>query len=92
MVQHIETGHCNGCLGRENARNAIYNQVSQRAPNFVTSTPMLEYGGYGAAQAPATNGYQCPHCPNRYFNDASQLLQHTAAKHPSTANSMYLGY
>eukprot|EP00620_Florenciella_sp_RCC1587_P016662 CAMPEP_0182578456 /NCGR_PEP_ID=MMETSP1324-20130603/41080_1 /TAXON_ID=236786 /ORGANISM="Florenciella sp., Strain RCC1587" /LENGTH=158 /DNA_ID=CAMNT_0024794407 /DNA_START=72 /DNA_END=544 /DNA_ORIENTATION=+ len=67
MVQHIETGHCDGCRGRENARNAIYNQVSQMAPNFVTSTPMLEYGGYGAAQAAGYERVPVPSLPEPLF-------------------------
>mmetsp|Transcript_30490 Transcript_30490/g.45403 ORF Transcript_30490/g.45403 Transcript_30490/m.45403 type:complete len:211 (-) Transcript_30490:363-995(-) len=80
-VQHVESGYCSGCKGRNNARNNIYQFArSQRAMQpYMTGTPMLTNGGYRDGSTP-DYPYHCYQC-NKQFRHLSQLLQHNDQKH-----------
>ena len=88
-VQHVESGHCSGCSGRDNARRQIY-EFAHRQPSmqgFMNGTPLLTNGGnnYGVPDHP----YQCREC-TKSFRQLSQLMQHQDQKHNNTR--MRLGY
>ena len=47
MVQHVESGYCTGCTGRDYARNQICD-LTTRIPGmrpYMTGTPLLTNGG-----------------------------------------------
>jgi len=79
-IQHVESGYCTGCLGRDNARQQIYQyaQGQRRMQPFMTGTPLLANGSYnsGVPDLP----YQCPQCA-KSFRQLSQLYQHQDNKH-----------
>ncbi|KAL7531321.1 hypothetical protein ACHAXR_003977 [Thalassiosira sp. AJA248-18] len=88
-VQHVESGHCSGCRGQDNARRQIYEYArrQQSMKPFLNGTPLLTNGGYndGVPDFP----YQCPQCA-KSFRHASQLMQHQDQKHNNSR--MRLGY
>mmetsp|Transcript_35834 Transcript_35834/g.75460 ORF Transcript_35834/g.75460 Transcript_35834/m.75460 type:complete len:175 (+) Transcript_35834:178-702(+) len=79
-VQHVESGYCSGCRGRDNARRQIYDFARSRRgmQPFLSGTPLLTNGGRngGVPEFP----YQCPQCV-KSFRHLSQLLQHQDQKH-----------
>jgi len=87
-VQHVESGYCTGCTGRDNARQQIYRFASgtRGMQQFITTHPMLEYGNYVSSGVPEYP-YQCPQCDKCYRN-LSQLMQHQDQKHD---NQLRLG-
>lgn len=87
-VQHVESGYCTGCVGRDNAREQIYKFASgtRQMQQFVTQHPMLEYGDYTDSGVP-DYPYQCPQCDTCYRN-LSQLMQHQDQRH---GNQLRLG-
>lgn len=82
-VQHVESGHCSGCRGRENARQQIYRFTSgQRAmQRYMNDVPQITYGDYDDEDVPEYP-YRCPDC-DKSFRQMSQLLQHQDNKHGS---------
>lgn len=80
-VQHVESGYCRGCQGRERARQAIYDFSSRQSAmqQYLTDRPLLTYGGSNQSTVPELP-YQCPEC-SRQFRQLSQLLQHQDQKH-----------
>lgn len=84
-VQHVESGYCSGCRGRDNARQQIYNFASSKSTMkpYMTSVPRLTNGGGGSYGAVPDYPYKCPSCA-KSFQQLSQLLQHKDAKHNST--------
>ena len=92
VVSHIESGSCSHCQGRDNALNFCYQQVSQRAPGFVSNAPMIGYGDWSDVAAPASGAYMCRKC-NRSFNTVSALMKHTQVKHPESGyQQLQLGF
>merc|ERR1719508_248339 len=49
-VQHVESGACGGCRGKEKAREQIYKFISNKkeSRNLLAESPALEYQGAGA--------------------------------------------
>ena len=88
-VQHVESGYCRGCTGKENARQQIYNFASRQNEmnSYITSNPMITNGNYSNGPVPDFP-YQCPQC-NKKFRNLSQLMQHQDQKHN---NLRILGY
>eukprot|EP00040_Diaphanoeca_grandis_P025545 m.141638 g.141638 ORF g.141638 m.141638 type:complete len:212 (+) comp30201_c1_seq1:271-906(+) len=85
-VMHVESGSCSGCLGRDNARQAIYGLAQTRASHAVSGTAMLEYhGGYASSSVP-DNPYECAVC-NRTFAQFSSWMQHTSDSNCSNTYS-----
>lgn len=87
-MQHIESGYCSGCRGKDNARQQIY-ELAQRLRGmrqFMNDTPMLTWDGSnnGVPETP----YCCKQC-NKSFHQLSQLMQHQDQKH---RNLRMLGY
>ena len=78
-VQHVESGSCPGCLGKENARDQIFRFASSKGQMQQFITPMLEYQGNGHSGTP--DFPYCCHPCNKYFRQLSQLLQHQDQKH-----------
>ena len=93
-VQHVESGYCRGCRGKDNARQQIYD-FARRKPGmnrYLTETPLITYGAGGSGNDSNSNvpkfPYQCPDC-HKAFRQLSQLLQHQDQKH---RQGFYLGY
>ena len=87
-VQHVESGFCSGCQGRDNARQQIYNFASQqRQMQRYMDTPLLTNGGYNDSYVPDFP-YHCPDC-SKSFRQLSQLLQHQDQKHNQTRMLTY---
>lgn len=87
-VQHVESGHCTGCVGSDNAREQIYRYASsQRAMRpYIRNVPMITNGGNDNYRAPDFP-YQCQEC-SKSFRQLSQLLQHRDSKHTYTNNML----
>lgn len=79
-VQHVESGFCSGCTGKDNARQQIYNYASNRheTRGLLSHHPMLENGS--SSNNVPDLAYQCPECHKMYRN-LSQLMQHQDQKH-----------
>lgn len=84
-VQHVESGSCSGCLGKDNARRQIYDFTSRSAPSMLA--PMLEWHSADRSGVPE-RPYMCTHC-HRTFRAMGDMMQHMAASHPA-ARSMQL--
>lgn len=80
-VQHVESGYCTGCVGRDNARQRIYEFASSRPEmrHLLSNVPMIEDGYSGRGTVP-TLPYQCNLC-GKLCNSLSQLMQHQDQKH-----------
>lgn len=77
-VQHVESGGCRGCLGRDNARRQIYDYVQRNAGG---NNPLLTDGGnYSYGGSVPDFPYQCQECA-KSFRNLSQLMQHMDNKH-----------
>lgn len=79
-VQHVESGYCRGCRGKDNARQQIYEFAAKRGMDrYMTSVPMLTYDGNYNADVPS-HPYVCKEC-SVSFRNLSQLMQHLDNKH-----------
>lgn len=80
-VQHVESGHCTGCRGQDNARQQIYQYATQQAAfrPYLNDVPMLTNGAYSPSSVPDCP-YGCPEC-TKSFRHLSQLMQHQDQKH-----------
>lgn len=70
-VAHVESGYCNGCRGKDNARNQIYQFVSKNAPGL--RVPMIE-NGQGISGVPE-RPYKCTRC-EKCFTTLSAQMSH----------------
>ena len=79
-VQHVESGYCSGCYGRDNARQQIYDFARSQSgmQPYLSGTPMITNGGYHDSVPDFP--YQCTACA-KSFRQLSQLLQHQDQKH-----------
>ena len=82
-VQHVESGYCSGCPGRNNARQQIYDfaQKKRGMQPYLNGRPLLTNGGHDDDIPDFP--YQCPECA-KSFRQLSQLLQHQDQKHSRT--------
>jgi hypothetical protein len=89
MVQHVESGYCSGCTGRDNAREQIYGIATKLRGMrpYMTGTPLLTNGG-GYNQGVPDYPYQCRQC-NVSFRQLSQLMQHQDNKHNNSRMLQY---
>jgi len=67
-VQHVESGACPNCRGRETARNGVYNFIATNPEtrHMLSEQPRLLYNGYGVT-------YDIPDLP--YKCDKSQCIR-----------------
>ena len=81
-VQHVESGSCSACHGRDNARQQIYDFASQQKGmrRFMTEVPLLTFGGNETNRVAPNFPYMCRDC-DKAFRQLSQLLQHLDQKH-----------
>eukprot|EP00092_Neocalanus_flemingeri_P002502 GFUD01002678.1.p1 GENE.GFUD01002678.1~~GFUD01002678.1.p1 ORF type:complete len:455 (+),score=121.94 GFUD01002678.1:47-1366(+) len=87
-VQHIESGSCSQCKGRDVARENIYQFVSKQATHLLTARPQLTYSGSGASCLTVPEKpYACSHCEKTFVN-VSSLMQHQADKHGLSGGNM----
>lgn len=88
-VQHLESGYCSGCRGKDKARRQIYDFVKgqKAARHYVNGAPMLTNGD--SYSSVPDYPYQCPQC-SKAFRQLSQLLQHEDQKHQR--NVRLIGY
>ena len=93
-VQHVESGYCSGCYGRDNARQQNYN-FARSQPNmrhFMNNNPppMLTWSNEnfntGDDFIPEFP-YHCPQC-SMCFRQMGQLLQHQDNRHNNHARVM----
>jgi DNA-directed RNA polymerase subunit RPC12/RpoP len=78
-VAHVETGHCAGCTGKDNARLQIYQFVQSRAPFMCI--PQIGYDfGVGNAEGIPDKPYRCSVCAKK-FGQLSSLMNHKTAAH-----------
>lgn len=79
-VQHVESGFCSGCNGRDNARLQIYQyaRAHRGMQKYLTGTPLLTNGS--VYQGVPDYPYQCRQCA-KSFRNLSQLMQHEDQKH-----------
>jgi len=91
-VQHVESGYCTGCVGKDNARAQIYEYVSKAAPmrQFLTNAPMIGYDYGNHDRSVPDFPYKCPDC-NKMFKQLSQLMQHQDQKH-NEQMTLRIGY
>ena len=92
-VQHVESGYCRGCLGRENARHQIYKYVSSKPQMqpYLANNQLLEYdGGRNSSEVPEFP-YICDYCDKR-FRQLSQQMQHQDQKHGVRTNEFRITY
>jgi DNA-directed RNA polymerase subunit RPC12/RpoP len=89
-VQHVESGYCTGCLGKDNARQQIYNFASKQRgmTSYITARPQLTYGDWNPSNEVPEFPYHCPECV-KSFRQLSQLLQHQDQKHGRTRMIAY---
>jgi DNA-directed RNA polymerase subunit RPC12/RpoP len=80
-VQHVESGFCTGCLGKDNARQTIYKFASKQSKmtSYMTARPQLTNGDWNPSHE-VPEYYHCPGCV-KTFRHLSQLLQHQDQKH-----------
>lgn len=74
-VAHVESGYCDGCQGKDNARRQIYGFARAKAPHFLTDVPLIEDIRDGSFQVP-DKAYRCG-C-GRTFRDLSSMMNHQA--------------
>jgi Zinc finger, C2H2 type len=82
VVQHMESGYCRSCQGKDFARQQIYDFATKQGamrPYLTTSYPLLTNGG-GHNNVVPDLPYHCPDC-SKSFRQLSQLLQHQDQKH-----------
>lgn len=81
-VQHVESGYCTGCPGKDNARQKIYKFASEQREMtpFMTTRPLLTNGDWKPSIEVPEFPYRCPECM-KTFHQLSQLWQHRDQKH-----------
>jgi len=83
-VQHVESGACPNCPGRDTARKAIHGFIAghQETRHMLVSRPQLQYNGSGApGYGPVPDRpYNCGHC-QKTFKDLSSKMQHEERSH-----------
>jgi len=76
-VKHVESGTCEMCKGKENARMAIFDFLKSKRVAQNMMNPQLEYeGGSGRRRGGVPDyPYKCNQC-QKVFKNASSLMQH----------------
>ena len=87
-IQHLESGQCKSCQGKENARNQVYQAIrphlsSQNQPLLASSSTTSSCADPGVPAFP----YSCHHCSKK-FKELNSMMQHMAAKHNNRALSI----
>jgi len=72
---HFESGACSACKGKNNARRAAYDIVSQQpgGSNFIVQR--ITDGERSGAWTPDGHNFKCPSCKKK-FGTVSALMQH----------------
>merc|ERR1712106_664629 len=76
-VQHVESGACNGCKGKDNARENIYKFIGSNnaSRSLLAHRPALDYDGRSAGGRVPDLPYECRACGRKY-KQVSSLMQH----------------
>lgn len=96
VAVHVETGYCNGCPGKENARRFAYDLVRTRGGQDSLINPVSITDGGGSSGGYQENGmnYQCSTC-GKQFKALGSLMQHQSSR-PQCAssglNNLQLGF
>mmetsp|Transcript_16355 Transcript_16355/g.39897 ORF Transcript_16355/g.39897 Transcript_16355/m.39897 type:complete len:236 (+) Transcript_16355:62-769(+) len=77
-VQHVESGSCSSCRGKDNARDAIYRFVSAKAPQLLNQRAIGYFSD--SDEEPPEYPYECSYC-SKAFRQLSQQMQHEKDKH-----------
>lgn len=81
VTQHVESGSCHGCKGKENTRKQIYNFMRFNASTRQFLDKKLIGNGSSNGDANPVKPYGCQRCGKK-FKQVSQLMQHQMASHP----------
>merc|ERR1712142_715304 len=91
-VQHVESGSCIKCRGKENAREKIYKFIAthQESRGLLAERPALTRYGECVSEVPE-RPYVCKSC-DRTFVHLSGLMQHQEASNCSVSYVPAIGY
>ena len=82
MVSHVESGACNACRGRENARQSVFNFVARNEASrgLLSQQAIAYHDGTTNTNVRPTYPYKCQHCP-RQFKLLSSMMNHVSDIH-----------
>jgi len=90
-TQHVESGACPKCPGKDEAREAIYGFIASRpeTQRMLKEVPRLEYhgGSRRVTQDVPEYPYQCNLC-QKTFKHVSSLMQHQQRSHNITSGRL----
>jgi len=79
-IQHLESGACPRCHGKQHARKVVYDFVRNSEHTQHLLNHMLTDGPSGCVDTSADDLYECPHC-RWTFKQLSALADHMTKKH-----------
>jgi uncharacterized C2H2 Zn-finger protein len=84
-VAHVEGGTCTACLGRDNARQQVYQFAQQHSGMLMLGdrtpiAPILQLDAHGNTVVPE-KPYACPTCGKTFKNLSSQMDHQNAKGH-----------
>ena len=79
QVAHVESGHCTGCLGVDNARQQFYQYHQANTLAIGDRAPMLHLDEHGRTVVP-DKPYACS-CGKAFRQLSSQLNHQSATGH-----------
>ena len=79
-MAHVESGACDSCKGKENAKENVYRFVAQKAPSFL-SRDAIEYQGNISSRPEFP--FKCPQC-TKEFREMNHMMRHVEDKHPQS--------
>ena len=84
-TQHVESGACRKCPGKEEARRKIFEFFKEHeiTRKFLKSQAVMYINTLLEVEEPPDFPYECKICEIEY-RDASSLMQHLAQKHYNT--------
>ena len=82
-MQHLESGQCPNCRGKDHARRQVFTAISPHLRNEQNKAILLlpSSSKAGGEQIPS-KPYSCDQC-SKSFKELNQLMQHKSAKHKS---------
>lgn len=95
-AMHFESGSCDSCRGKDNARRAAYQLVANQrgGSNFLARPQLLTFNGSGFSDSgggysDVEPNYKCSAC-GRHFHQLSSLMQHQQNRSQCTTNGQHV--